>query len=57
MIITISDICKNQQKMLDNDNQIKLSTLIVTLGLAAPLSVRYTCYDRQTERLDCCTSA
>ena len=28
MIITISDMWKNQQKMLDNDNQIKLSSLI-----------------------------
>jgi len=32
MIITISDMWKNQQKMLDNDNQIKLSSLIVFLG-------------------------
>ena len=31
MIITISDMWKNQQKMLDNDNQIKLSSLIVFL--------------------------
>jgi hypothetical protein len=31
MIITISDMWKNQQKMLDNDNQIKLSSLIVIL--------------------------
>ena len=34
MIITISDMWKNQQKMLDNDNQIKLSSLIVILALA-----------------------
>jgi len=33
MIITISDMWKNQQKMLDNDNQIKLSSLIGFLGL------------------------
>ena len=33
MIITISDMWKNQQKMLDNDNQIKLSSLIVILGV------------------------
>ena len=36
MIITISDhddMWKNQQKMLDNDNQIKLSSLIVILAL------------------------
>jgi hypothetical protein len=33
MIITISDMWKNQQKMLDNDNQIKLSSLIVFLDL------------------------
>ena len=32
MIITISDMWKNQQKMLDNDNQIKLSSLIVILA-------------------------
>ena len=32
MIITISDMWKNQQKMLDNDNQIKLSSLIGFLG-------------------------
>ena len=32
MIITISDMWKNQQKMLDNDNQIKLSSLIVFLA-------------------------
>ena len=34
MIITISDMWKNQQKMLDNDNQIKLSSLIVILAVA-----------------------
>ena len=34
MIITISDMWKNQQKMLDNDNQIKLSSLIVFLALS-----------------------
>ena len=36
MIITISDMWKNQQKMLDNDNQIKLSSLIVFLAAAPP---------------------
>ena len=35
MIITISDMWKNQQKMLDNDNQIKLSSLIVFLGISS----------------------
>ena len=35
MIITISDMWKNQQKMLDNDNQIKLSSLIGFLGTKA----------------------
>ena len=33
MIITISDMWKNQQKMLDNDNQIKLSSLIGFLAV------------------------
>jgi hypothetical protein len=37
MIITISDMWKNQQKMLDNDNQIKLSSLI---GFLAPVSLK-----------------
>ena len=32
MIITISDMWKNQPKMLDHDNQIKLSNLIVCLA-------------------------
>ena len=35
MIITISDMWKNQQKMLDNDNQIKLSSLIIMIGFLA----------------------
>ena len=32
MIITISDMWKHQQKMLDNDNPIKLSSLLVFLA-------------------------
>ena len=40
MIITISDMWKNQQKMLDNDNQIKLSSLIVFLDVGKGLDVR-----------------
>ena len=42
MIITISDMWKNQQKMLDNDNQIKLSSLIGFLAI----SMGPACYCR-----------
>ena len=41
MIITISDMWKNQQKMLDNDNQIKLSSLIGFLAAAIGLVQRF----------------
>ena len=41
MIITISDMWKNQQKMLDNDNQIKLSSLIGFIALRYPLLLRH----------------
>ena len=40
MIITISDMWKNQQKMLDNDNQIKLSSLIVILVVKTAVLTR-----------------
>jgi len=46
MIITISDMWKNQQKMLDNDNQIKLSSLIVFLADLAQLA---ECCMQETE--------
>ena len=42
MIITISDMWKNQQKMLDNDNQIKLSSLIVFLAPELKLCIART---------------
>ncbi len=39
LIITISDTSKVQPKMLDSDNQINLSSLIVTLELGHNLGL------------------